>query len=384
MTDAVAIPSTPSSATPAALGYRFPAEWESHAATWLSWPHNRASWPGKFEPVPAVWVELTRIIAEFEPVHILAGGQAVMAEARRLVGGLPNVHLHDIATNDAWTRDHGPMFLVGGPPANGITCTTSPSPPCGEGRGEGESPSRTPPTPLPPALVDWEYNAWGGKYPPYDDDNRVPGRIAELLGYRRFQPGVVMEGGAVDSNGRGTILASELCLLNPNRNPTLRQADMERYLCDYLGARHVLWIDGTMAGDDTDGHVDQLARFVNPTTLVAAVEDDPADANYQSLRANLAALRKMKDQDGRPLEVLTLPMPRPIYFNGQRLPAGYLNFYIANGVVVVPVYGDPADKVVLERLAELFPGRQIRPLYAVDLVLGLGAVHCVTQQQPSA
>jgi agmatine deiminase len=151
-----------------------------------------------------------------------------------------------------------------------------------------------------------------------------------------------------------------------------------------VGARHVLWIDGTMAGDDTDGHVDQLARFVNPTTLVAAVEDDPADANYQSLRANLAALRKMKDQDGRPLEVLTLPMPRPIYFNGQRLPAGYLNFYIANGVVVVPVYGDPADKVVLERLAELFPGRQIRPLYAVDLVLGLGAVHCVTQQQPSA
>ncbi len=384
MTDSPGTRSKSSAATPAALGYRFPAEWEPHAATWLSWPHNRASWPGKFEPVPAVWAELTRTIAEFEPVHVLAGGEAVMAEARRLVGGLPNVQLHDIPTNDAWTRDHGPMFLVGGA-TTGTAGAESPSPPWGEGRGEGKLAARTPGSqPLPPALVDWEYNAWGGKYPPYDDDNRVPARVAELLGFRRFQPGVVMEGGAIDANGRGTILASELCLLNPNRNPTLRRADMERYLRDYCGARHVLWIDGTMAGDDTDGHVDQLARFVNPTTLVAAVEDDPADANYRGLQDNLAALKKMRDQDGRPLEVVTLPMPRPIHFNGQRLPAGYLNFYIANGVVVAPVYGDPADKIVLERLAELFPGRQIRPLYAVDLVLGLGAVHCVTQQQPRA
>jgi agmatine deiminase len=357
---------TSATATPAALGYRFPAEWEPHAATWLSWPHNRASWPGKFEPVPAVWAELARILAEFEPVHILAGGQAVMAEARRLLGNSPNIHLHDIPTNDAWTRDHGPMFLV----ANGDTPQT------------GEVGARMPPS-LPPALVDWEYNAWGGKYPPFDDDNRVPKLVAELLGYRRFQPGVVMEGGAVDSNGRGTLLASDRCLLNPNRNPTLTRGQMERYLKDYCGARHVLWISGTIDGDDTDGHVDQLVRFVNPTTLLTTVEDDPADANYKPLQENLAALRSMRDQDGRALEVVTLPMPRPVYFEGQRLPAGYMNFYIANGVVVAPVYDDPADEVALGTLRKLFPERQIRPLYAVDLVLGLGAVHCVTQQQPA-
>jgi agmatine deiminase len=338
--------------TPAALGYRFPAEWEPHAATWLSWPHNRDSWPGKFEPVPAVWAELTRTLAQFEPVHILAGGTAVMAEARAMVGDVPNVHLHDIRTNDAWTRDHGPMFLVG-------------------------------PADAPPALVDWEYNAWGGKYPPFDADNQVPQQIAELLGYVRFAPGIVLEGGAVDANGRGTILASEECLLNPNRNPGLCRAEFERYLRDYCGAVHVLWSGGSIVGDDTDGHVDQLARFVNPTTIIAALEEDPADENYAPLQDNLRRLRTMIDQDGRPLEIVTLPLPRPIHFQGQRLPGGYVNFYIANGVVIAPQYNDPADEVALATLARCFPGRAIRGLYAVDLILGLGAFHCITQQQPA-
>jgi agmatine deiminase len=336
---------------PAALGYRFPAEWEPHAATWLSWPHNRDSWPGKFEPVPAIWAQLAQTLAEFEPVHVLAGGDEVMAEARAMVGDVPRVHLHDIRTNDAWTRDHGPMFLVGPPSA-------------------------------PPALVDWEYNAWGGKYPPFDDDNRVPQQIADLLGHRRFAPGIILEGGAIDANGRGVILASEECLLNPNRNPQLGRADMERYLRDYCGATRVLWLGGSIVGDDTDGHIDQLARFVNPTTLIAAVEDDPTEENYAPLQENLRRLRTMKNQDGRSFEIVTLPMPRPISFQGQRLPAGYVNFYIANGVVIAPQYNDPADERVLSTLAGCFPNRVIRGQNAVDLVLGLGAFHCITQQQP--
>ncbi len=336
--------------TPASLGYRVPAEWEPHAATWLSWPHNLETWPGNFEPIPFLWAELVRTLAEFEPVHVLAGGDAVMAEARTMVGGVPNVTLHDIPTNDVWLRDCGPTFLVGAGP---------------------------------PALVDWRYNAWGGKYPPFDADDRIGGMLAEGLGRRRFEPGIILEGGAIEPNGRGTILTTEECLLNSNRNPHLTRADIERYLADYCGAPHVLWLASGIAGDDTDGHIDQLARFVGPRTVVAIVEDDPADENYRPLQDNLARLRTMTDQDGRPLEIVTLPMPRPIYYDERRVPAGYANFYIANGVVVVPVYDDPADGVVLETLARLFPGRQIRGMGAVDLVWGLGAFHCATQQEPA-
>src|SRR5262245_44583840 len=233
--------------TPGALGYRFPAEWEPHAATWLAWPHKEATWPGKFEPVPKIWGTLARTLAEFEPVHILAGGKDVMAQAREMVGGVPNITLHDIATNDVWTRDYGPMFL--------------------SGRGE-------------PAAVDWEYNSWGGKYPPFDLDNANGGKIAELAGRRRYVPGIILEGGAVDSDGEGTILTTERCLLNPNRNPQLSKADVERYLADYAGAKKVLWLAGEIVGDDTDGHIDELARFVGPATVVAAIENDPQDENY--------------------------------------------------------------------------------------------------------
>lgn len=338
--------------TPARLGYRMPAEWERHAATWLCWPRNLATWPGKFEPIPAVWQEFVRTLAPCEPVHVLAGDAEVMAQAQGLVGDVENVTLHDIPTNDVWIRDHGPTFLVGPPDA-------------------------------PPALVNWLYNAWGGKYPPFDRDNQVPERIAELLGRRRFDPGIIFEGGAIDVNGRGTVLAAEQCLLNPNRNPELTRADLEWYLAEYLAAPHVLWLHADIVGDDTDGHVDQTARFVGPRTVVAAFEEDPQDENYASLQAAFQRLQGMVDQEGRPLEVIALPMPRAKYFDNQRLPMSYGNFYIANGIVVVPQYDDPADAQALEILARVFPDRQIRGLYAVDLVWGLGAYHCASQQEPA-
>jgi agmatine deiminase len=338
--------------TPRSLGYRWPAEWEPHAATWLAWPTKEATWPGKFEPIPAVWQALVRTLVEFEPVHILAGAPGAMREARARVGGLPNVVLHDIATDDVWARDHGPMFL-GGPPS------------------------------LPPALVDWEYNAWGGKYPPYDLDNAVPGHVARLTGRRLFAPGIVLEGGAVDGNGAGTVLTTETCLLNPNRNPHLSRADVERFLSDYCCAEKILWLAGGIAGDDTDGHVDELARFVGPTTVVAALEEDPRDENYEPLRDNFQRLATMTDAAGRPLEVIPIPMPRALYFDDARLPACYMNFYIANGVVIVPQFDDPADAVAVDTLARLLPDRQIRGLDAMDLAWGLGAFHCVTQQQPA-
>jgi agmatine deiminase len=328
-----------------------PAEWAPHAATWLAWPHNRKTWPGKFEPIPDVWADLVRTLARYEQVNVLAGGEAVMDEARRLIGHVPGVTLYDIHTNDAWARDHGPTLLT----------------------SDGK---------LPPAMVDWEYNAWGGKYPPFDADNRVPEQIARLQGRRRFTPGIVMEGGAIDVNGWGTLLTTEQCLLNPNRNPGLPRAEVERYLCDYLGVRHVIWLKEGIVGDDTDGHIDELARFVNPTTVAAALEANPEDENHAALQANFEVLSLACDQDGRRLEVVAIPMPRALHHDGQRLPASYMNFYIANGVVIVPQFDDPADAVAIETLRRLFPDRDVIGLRAVDLVWGLGAFHCIAQQEP--
>lgn len=336
--------------TPKELGYRWPAEWDPHAATWLAWPHKPETWPGKFEPIPAVWQQLVKTLARFEPVHICAGGEAVMAQARELVGDVPNVTLHDIPTNDVWARDHGPMFLQGGPE---------------------------------PALVDWLYNAWGGKYPPFDLDNAVPGHVAALTGRRMFSPGIVMEGGALENNGAGTILTTEPCLLNPNRNPQLNRAQIEQYLRDYACAEKILWIGGSVEGDDTDSHIDELARFVGPTTVVAALESNPDDVNYEPLQENFRLLRTLSDAQGRPLEVIPIPMPRPLYYDDQRLPACYMNFYIANGAVIVPTFDDPNDQVALDTLGRLFPGREIIGIQAIDLVWGLGAFHCITQQQPA-
>jgi agmatine deiminase len=338
--------------SPFSLGYRFPAEWEPHRATWLAWPHNRDTWPGKFEPIPAVIREFVSAVAPNEAIHILAGRPDVMADAKAQVGSIANVTLHDIPTNDCWIRDFGPLFLVS---------------------DQGQS----------PAIVDFRYNAWGGKYPPFEDDDRATSRINQHLKLRRFEVSIILEGGSIDVNGRGSILVTEACLLNPNRNPQLSRQDIERYLADYLAAKHVIWLAGDLAGDDTDGHIDQLARFVDERTVVAAVEDDPADENFGPLLDNIHRLEAARDQVGRPLTVVPLPMPRPKYHDGQRLPASYANFYIANGVVVVPAFDDPADGTAAAILGRFFPTRRVQPIRALDLVWGLGAFHCMTQQQPA-
>lgn len=275
-----------------------------------------------------------------------------MAQARALLRGIPNVTLHDIPTNDAWIRDSGPTFLAGAPG-------------------------------LPPALVDWNYNAWGGKYPPYENDDAIGRRIARTLGRVCHCPNMVLEGGAIDVDGNGALLTSEECLLNPNRNPQLSREQIEQILAEYLGIRKVLWLGRGIVGDDTDGHVDELARFVGPKRVVAAVEENSRDENYASLQENLRRLRSFTDADGAPLEVIPLPMPRPMHCEGQRLPASYCNFYLANQIAIVPQFGDPADQKAVEILADVLKGRRIVPLEAHDLIWGLGAFHCITQQEPA-
>ena len=303
-----------------------PAEWERHRATWLSWPHKEASWPGKLQRIPPIFVAMVRALVAGEAVHILVNDSAPAGQVAALLEGAGiaarGVRLHEIPTDDAWVRDHGPTFITR-PGAHG-----------------GEL-----------AIVDWKYNAWGGKYPPWELDDRVPRAIAERLAVTVFSPGIVMEGGSIDVDGRGTLLTTEACLLNPNRNPQLRRADIEQYLCDYLGVRRVLWLGDGIAGDDTDGHVDDLTRFVAPGVVVTVLEDDPADENHLLLLDNLRRLEAMHDAAGNRLHIVTLPMPEPVVYEGNRLPASYANFYIGN---------------------------------AVDLVWGLGAFHCLTQQQPAA
>lgn len=354
--------------TPASLGYRMPAEWEPHEATWLSWPHKEESWPGAFEPVPQVFAQIAAVLAESELVRINVADEDMAEEVRRLLrrGGvsLDAVRFHINPTNDAWVRDHGPIYVV----RNGNGERTPDA-------QRSQDPGR--------AIIDWEYNAWGNKYPPYDLDNAVPSRIAAESGETRFVPGIVMEGGSIDVNGRGTLLTTEACLLNPNRNPRLSKSEIETYLRDYLGVRHILWLGDGIVGDDTDGHIDDLTRFVAPDTVITLVEDDPQDVNYQPLQENLKRLQSMRDQDGQPLKVITLPMPGPLYFNDQRLPASYANFYIANRRVLVPVYNHKHDQVALDTLQRLFPERLVLGIDCTPLVWGLGAIHCVTQQQPA-
>jgi len=335
-----------------------PPEWAPHRGTWLSWPHKEASWPGKFGPVPPIFATMVRYLADHEEVHINVAGPDMEQEVRRLLADegadAGNVFFHHNPTNDAWCRDHGPIFLQ----RDG-------------GRGREQ------------AVVDWTFNAWGDKYPPYDLDDVIPTRIAEEYGLPVFHPGIVLEGGSIEVNGQGTLLTTEACLLNPNRNPTLDRDAIEGYLRAYLGVRHILWLGNGIAGDDTDGHVDDLTRFVDERTVVTVVEDDPADENYEPLRENLERLRGMRDQDGRPLRVVTLPMPRALYHEGQRLPASYANFYIANGVVLLPTYDRGRDDEARRSLQELFPTREVIGIDCTDLVWGLGAFHCVSQQWPA-
>jgi agmatine deiminase len=349
---------TPADATPAQLGYRMPAEWAPHRGTWLSWPHKEASWPGKFAPVPAIFADIVHELSPGEEVHINVAGPETEEDVRHFLvhRGVPlnNVYFHHNPTNDAWCRDHGPIFVQRAG-ARGVE----------------------------QAIIDWGFNAWGGKYPPFDLDDIVPTRIATEYGIPLFHPGIVMEGGSLDVNGLGTLLTTEACLLNPNRNPQLSRAEIETYLREYLGVTNILWLGDGIEGDDTDGHVDDLTRFTDPRTVVTVVEDDPADANYQPLKDNLARLRAMRDQDGEPLRVVTLPMPRRLEHEGQRLPASYANFYIANDVVLVPTYDPARDGVALDTLQRLFPTRRVVGIDCTDLVWGLGAFHCVTQQWPA-
>lgn len=343
---------------PAALGYRMPAEWERHRGTWLSWPHKEESWPGKFAPIPGIFCEIVRHLCPGEEVHLNVTDADMEDAVRRLLVSrripLNNVYFHHNPTNDAWCRDHGPVFI----------------------QRQGARRAKE-------AIVDWGFNAWGGKYPPFDLDDVIPTRIATEYGIPVYHPGIVMEGGSIEVNGLGTLLTTESCLLNPNRNPALERDDIERQLRDYLGVSNILWLGDGIEGDDTDGHVDDLTRFTDPTTVVTVVEDDPADANYEPLRENLARLRAMKDQDGAPFRIITLPMPRRLEHEGQRLPASYANFYIGNQVVLLPTYDPPADEQARATLQQLFPDRQVIGLDGTDLVWGLGAFHCVTQQWPA-
>jgi agmatine deiminase len=344
--------------TPSDLGYRMPAEWERHRGTWLSWPHKEASWPGKFDPVPRIFATMVGHLSDREEVHINVAGPDMEQGIRRLLADAGtdsgNVFFHYHPTNDAWVRDHGPIFIQ---------------------RFEAGVASQ--------AVVDWEFNAWGGKYPPYDLDDVIPTLIGDELQLPVFHPGIVLEGGSIDVNGLGALLTTEACLLNPNRNPRLSREQIEQYLRSFLGVNHILWLGDGIVGDDTDGHVDDLTRFVDARTVVTVIEEDRGDENYEPLQDNLERLHEMTDQDGQPLRVITLPMPRPLWHEGQRLPASYANFYIANKLVLLPAYDPDRDHEAQATLQELFPEREVIAIDCTDLVWGLGAFHCVTQQWPA-
>lgn len=340
--------------------YIMPPEWAPHKATWLSWPHKLESWPGKFEPVPFVFAEIAAWLSTSEEVHINVLDDEMAGNARELIGADPHaeavmdrIFFHCIPTNDAWCRDHGPNYVF---------------------LHEDERMEKV--------IVNWEYNAWGGKCEPYDDDNAVPERVGILQRLRVVSTGMVLEGGAIDVNGKGLLLTTEACLLNPNRNPEMSRLEIEGELLKYLGARKVIWLGEGIAGDDTDGHVDDMSRFVNERTVVTAVEDDPEDENYFPLKENYERLKKCTDLEGRPLQIIRLPMPEPVYFEGERLPASYANFYIANSVVLVPIYRSSRDRIALDLLQECFPDRKVVGIDCSDLIWGLGAIHCITHEEP--
>lgn len=342
---------------PGALGYRMPAEWEPHTATWLSWPRREGiSFPGAFDRVLPTLRRMVETLVESERVCINVCSGAHEAEALEVLAGLPldRLTFHRIPTNEPWCRDHGPIFLT---------------------RDSAGAGPRL-------AIVDWDYNAWGGKYPPCDLDEVVPTRVGEILGAPVFYPRMILEGGSIDVNGAGALLTTEACLLNPNRNPTLGRAEIEQRLRDFLGVTEILWLGDGIEGDDTDGHVDDLARFVRERTVVTVVEENCDDANYEPLQENLARLRAMR-WDGAPLEVITLPMPARIVREDLRLPASYANFYIANESVLLPTFHDANDAAAESMLAKIFPTRRIVPIDCTELIWGLGAFHCLTQQQPA-
>jgi agmatine deiminase len=347
---------TAKSATPRQLGFHMPAEWEPHEATWIAWPHEKSDWPGKFAPIPWIYGEIVRHLAQVEKVRILVENAQVEQSVRRILKKchveLAAVEFFHRPTNRSWTRDYCPLFVKKSP-VKGKT---------------GEV-----------GLAHFNFNGWA-KYSNWKLDNAAPAWIAKKLKMRLWETGLVLEGGSIDVNGAGKLLTTEECLLSEvqARNPGKSRREIEGALADYLGATELIWLNRGIAGDDTHGHIDDIARFTDPATVVAAAEPDRSDANYDPLRENIERLRARDD-----LRVVTLPMPEPVYFAGQRLPASYANFYIANGIVLAPTFSDPNDRAALNTLATLFPGSKIVGIPCHDLVLGLGTLHCMTQQQPA-
>ena len=364
----------PFTGTPRDHGFRMPAEWARHAATWLAWPHNPHDWPGKFAPIAWVYTEIVRHLSRVEDVHICVQDASAASRAtgmlRRTGANLARVHLHEWPTNRVWTRDSGPIFVQ---------------------RPAGAEPGYETVT---TAVTNWRFNAWA-KYDDWQLDDALPSRVSELLNLPSWTPSlrledgtehrVVLEGGSIDTNGAGVLLTTEECLLSPvqARNPGVTREALEDVLCDHLGIDQVIWLNRGAAGDDTHGHVDDITRFARENVIVTATESDRSDDNHESLAENLDRLRSARNQDGVPYSVVELPMPRPVIFAKQRLPASYANFYIANKLVLVPTFNDPADRRALNTLADVFPDREIVGIYCGDLIWGLGALHCMTQQQPA-
>jgi agmatine deiminase len=342
--------------TPAAAGYFFPAEFHPHEATWLSWPHKEASWPGKIDTIFRPYSQFVAYLSQGEKVRINVANAAMRDFALRHLENaavnMTNIEFFFHPTNDAWCRDHGPAFLI------------------------------NPSAQQKKVVVDWGYNAWGNKYPPFDLDDVIPTSIANQFQLPVFHPGIVMEGGSVEFNGKGTLLTSTACLLNPNRNPHLNQQQIEQYLRDFYGVHQILWVDEGIVGDDTDGHIDDTVRFVNEDTVLTVIEHDANDANYELLQNNLHQLSTMKLADGRSLNIIELPMPVEVIHEDQRLPASYANFYIANQHVIVPTFRCDRDDEALSIISKCFPDRQTVGIDSTDIIWGLGSFHCLSQQEP--
>jgi agmatine deiminase len=358
---------------PAARGYGMPAEWEPHSATWLAWPHYHGDWPAKFEPIPWVYAEIIRNLARHERVELIVQHAAAARQARKVLERADafssSVHFHRWPTNRVWLRDSGCIFLAPLP-------------------GFARPHSRGRLSPHAPLALKFRFNAWA-KYSNWRHDEKLGSSMAAAAHAEEIHPlsagaRIVLEGGSIDVNGAGTILTTEECLLSKvqERNPHMARVHYEKAFADYLGASHTIWLGRGIFGDDTHGHVDDLTRFVSRDTVITMVEPNSKDVNHAPLRANLRRLQAARDQDGKQLTVIELPMPQPVIFEGRRLPASYANFYIANGIVLAPVFNRPNDRLALNTLAEIFPTRQIVPIYSGDFIWGLGAMHCMTQQQP--
>lgn len=371
---------TPMQGTPRELGYRMPAEWEPHQATWLAWPHNPEDWPGKFQPIPWVYAEIVRHLSRVEDVHILVNDGAAEKRARGILKRngvrLTRVQFHHWRTDRVWTRDSGPIFLTKTARSN----------------VDAPGPGNAAPASANVAITNWKFNAWA-KYPNWHNDDKIPGLVADLLQLPHWTPSiemssgphrVVLEGGSIDVNGQGTLITTEECLLSEvqQRNPGVTREQLEQTFHDFLGIDQVLWMNRGIAGDDTHGHVDDITRFVGPNTIVTVVEPNPDDENHLPLQENLDRLKAARNLDGKPFDIVELPMCPPVVFHGQRLPASYANFYIANDLVLVPTLNNSADRTALNILADVFPTREVVGIYCGDLIWGLGALHCMTQQQP--